>query len=156
MQTNYRLNLLTFIVINFLGLYLGALFTEPGVNSNWYITANKASWTPPGWMFGVVWFLIMILYGIYMARVWGVVDQKKNLCIIYLVQWVLNVSWNLFFFYLHFIWVAEIILILLTALLISQFIIYKKASGNFSILLFPYIIWLILANTLNIYFVLNN
>jgi len=72
-----------FLFFNFLALYLGALFTDAGVNSDWYQNAQKAPWTPPGWMFGAAWSLIMVCYALYMAKVWNTISNRKVLIGLY-------------------------------------------------------------------------
>ena len=57
-----------FLIINFTALALGGLFTSKGVPSEWYIALLKAPWTPPGWVFGFAWSIIMICYGFYKSR----------------------------------------------------------------------------------------
>lgn len=56
-----------FLVLNFAALGIGGLFSGQGVPSDWYTGLNKAPWTPPGWVFGSAWTIIMICFAIYMA-----------------------------------------------------------------------------------------
>ena len=56
--------LLIFLVINFLGLYLGGLATGPGVQSDWYQNLVQAPWRPPGFVFGITWTLIGITWSV--------------------------------------------------------------------------------------------
>ena len=51
-----------FLIINFTALAFGGLFTSEGVPSEWYLSLLKAPWTPPGWVFGFAWSIIMICY----------------------------------------------------------------------------------------------
>lgn len=147
----------TFLILNFLALYIGSVFTEPGVQSEWYQLADKAPWTPAGWVFGAAWTVIMILYAFYMSELWRITADKRTLTFVYSIQWILNVSWNYMFFFLQSPLIAEMILFSLTVLLIYQYIRYGKKGRKWnSLLLLPYIIWLCLANSLNIYFVMNN
>ena len=145
-----------FLFFNFLALYLGALFTDAGVNSDWYQNAQKAPWTPPGWMFGAAWSLIMVCYALYMAKVWNTISNRKVLIGLYAFQWVLNVLWNPLFFYYHWVWSAEIVLIFLTILLIYKLIVFSKHAITAGIFLLPYIFWLFIANSLNLYFAIKN
>ena len=87
-----------FLVINFSALALGSLFTGKGVPSDWYINLNKAPWTPPGWVFGAAWTIIMICFSVYMAMLWETVDNKKMLILAFGAQFLLNVAWNPVFF----------------------------------------------------------
>jgi len=52
--------LLLFLIINFGGLALGSYLMNDGPNSTWYNDLNQAPWTPPGWVFGAAWTVIMI------------------------------------------------------------------------------------------------
>jgi hypothetical protein len=83
-----------FLELNFAALTIGGLFTCNGVPSNWYAGIAKAPWTPPGWVFGTAWTTIMICFGVYMAYLWPVIENKKILIGLYAVQWILNVGWN--------------------------------------------------------------
>ena len=95
------IRLLTFLVLNFGALYIGALLMggSPAENE-WYQSLDKAPWTPPGWMFGVAWTIIMICFSIYMSELSVRYSGKKLqlLTLLFSVQWVFNVSWNLIFF----------------------------------------------------------
>ena len=93
----YRL--ITFFIINFGALAIGGFFTGSGVPSDWYTGLTKAPWTPPGWVFGFAWTTIMICFSIYMAYLWPLIENKKVLIALFILQWVLNVSWNPAFFH---------------------------------------------------------
>ena len=60
------LRIIIFLFINFTGLFLGGLFTQEGVPSDWYQNLNKAPWTPPDWLFGFAWTTIMICFSIFL------------------------------------------------------------------------------------------
>ena len=64
------LRIIIFLLINFTGLFLGGLFTQEGVPSDWYQNLNKAPWTPPGWLFGFAWTTIMICFSIFLSVLW--------------------------------------------------------------------------------------
>ena len=80
----YRL--IIFMALNFAALAIGGLFTSKGVSSDWYIVIVKAPWTPPGWVFGAAWTSIMICFGIYMAYLWPVIENKNILVSLYAVE----------------------------------------------------------------------
>lgn len=71
--------IIIFLAINFAALAIGGLSTSTGVSSDWYQTLNKAPWTPPGWVFGLAWSLIMICYAVYLAKLWTLVTNKLTL-----------------------------------------------------------------------------
>lgn len=148
--------LIIFLLINFGALALGSFFTSKGVPSDWYINLNKAPWTPPGWAFGTAWTFIMICFGIYMAYLWSDNESKSLLLVLYIVQLVLNITWNPVFFYYHNALGGFLIISSLTVLIGFILFYYLPILKIKSILITPYFIWLLIASSLNIYILLKN
>jgi tryptophan-rich sensory protein len=153
------MRLILFLILNFGALALGALFMgESPATNDWYIALNKAPWTPPGWMFGVAWTVIMTAYAFYMDRLVGSVDRDylTTIYVFYALQWILNVVWNPVFFAWHLTFLGAIVIFLLIVLLISVNIFYStKNTVNF-ILLIPYVLWLSVALSMNLFVVIMN
>lgn len=150
----YRLIL--FLVINFAALALGGLFTSKGVPSDWYVGIAKAPWTPPGWVFGTAWTLIMICFSVYMAYLWPTVENKNLLIGLFAIQWILNVGWNPTFFYYHNVLLGLFLISALTVVLALFLFFYWSEIKFKSILILPYFIWLLFAPSLIAYILLNN
>lgn len=148
--------LLIFLVINFGALLIGGIFTSKGVPSDWYIGLAKAPWTPPGWVFGLAWTTIMICFSIYMAYLWPLIDNKNILIALFVFQWILNVSWNPTFFHYHNTIVGFILILGLTILICVFLFLYWPELKAKSILILPYVIWLIIATSLNGYILIKN
>lgn len=144
------------LILNFGALAIGGIFTGKGVPSEWYTELNKAPWTPPGWMFGFAWTLIMICFSVYLAYLWPNIENKGFLIGLFVIQWLLNVAWNPVFFYFHKTLFALIIISALTLLIAFLLINYWSALQLKSILILPYLIWLIIATSLNWYVVVRN
>ena len=149
------LRILLFLIINFGGLFIGGLFTGEGVPSDWYQNLNKAPWTPPGWVFGAAWTTIMICFSIYMAILWKKITLK-NLLYLYIAEFILNVIWNPLFFHFKWINVALLSISLLTILITYMVISLRREMRLKTLLLFPYLIWIVIATSLNGYVVLYN
>ena len=149
------LRTLLFLIINFGGLFIGGLFTGEGVPSDWYQNLNKAPWTPPGWVFGAAWTTIMICFSVYMAILWKKI-KLKNLLYLYIAEFILNVIWNPLFFHFKWINVALLSISLLTILIIYMAVSLRVEMRYKTLLIFPYLIWLIIATSLNGYIVLYN
>ena len=149
------LRILIFLIINFGGLFIGGLFTGEGVPSDWYQNLNKAPWTPPGWVFGAAWTTIMICFSVYMAILWKKITLK-NLLYLYIAEFILNVIWNPLFFHFKWINVALLSISLLTILIIYMAVSLRVEMRYKTLLIFPYLIWLIIATSLNGYIVLYN
>lgn len=150
------IRLVIFLILNFGALAIGGLFTADGVPSEWYQTLHKAPWTPPGWVFGAAWTLIMICFSLYMARLWPEVENKKSLLLLYGLQWAINVSWNPIFFHFHNAVLGLVVISLLTLLVGTFLLTYSARIGIYSFLLAPYLLWLLIATSLNAYIWWNN
>lgn len=148
--------LIIFLLINFGALAIGSIFTSKGVPSDWYIGLVKAPWTPPGWAFGFAWTTIMICFSIYMAYLWPLVENKNLLFALFILQWILNVGWNPTFFYYHNILAGMLVISGLTTLVGLFLILYLPELKMKAILILPYLIWLLIATSLNGYILLKN
>lgn len=149
----YRLIL--FLILNFGALALGGLFTNNGVNSEWYANLNKAPWTPPGWVFGFAWTTIMICFSIYMAKAYTITADKNSLIALFVVQWILNVGWNPLFFHYHLVSMSFFTIIALTGIVGFMLFYYRSQMHLASLLLLPYFLWLLVAASLNGYALKN-
>lgn len=129
-----------YIIINFLALALGGFLMGTGPSDTWFIEQPQAPWMPPGWVFGAAWTTIMLCYGWFMA----VQHQNKSLRTMYAIQWILNVSWNPFFFRWHLPLPAFFVLMALT-IVVGWF--FFKGKQRWAVA--PYFIWLWVALSLN-------
>ena len=143
---------LLFFIINFTGLAIGNFFMNDGPKSDWYLNLNKAPWTPPGWVFGAAWTFIMICFSIYLGKQFSEKNRSKLISIVFCLAFILNVSWNYIFFNQQLIFLALINITLLTTVLCYCFFNFK----NYNYLLLPYIIWLCMATSLNLYILVHN
>ena len=150
----YRL--IIFLLLNFLALAIGGFFTGEGVPSNWYLQLTKAPWEPPGWVFGAAWSTIMICFAIYMSFLWDISKNRKKIILLFMLQWVLNVGWSPVFFYYNNIILGLIVISLLTCLIGYLLFLYRTNLRFKSILILPYLIWLLIATSLNGYIFFNN
>lgn len=144
-------------MVNFLALGIGVLLMQNGPQRDWYLSLNKAPWTPPGWVFGTAWTTIMLLFSFYMTKLsfeYQFLDKK--LLSLYIIQWILNVSWNYFFFNQH-LTVVGLVSITLLWLLIGYFTFEHLMKLKWiTLLILPYLIWMTIATSLNAYIVLYN
>ena len=79
-----------FLLLNFGALAIGSYLMNNGPQSNWYLSLNKAPWTPPGWVFGVAWTTIMICFSVYLANLIGL-KNSPVFWMLFAVQLILNV-----------------------------------------------------------------
>lgn len=151
--------LIVFLVLNFGALYLGSLLMggSPAENT-WYQSLQKAPWTPPGWLFGVAWTIIMICFSIYMWKLTGELKGKQlsALWFIFALQLVLNVLWNPLFFNWHLTIPALLVLTMLLIVLVFLQINFADAKPVYFWTISPYLLWLGIAFSLNLYVVVKN
>jgi len=131
--------------------WLGSIFTSIGIESGWYNAISRPAWTPDGFVIGTVWTIIFILATISALIVWNKFkrDQQFNYIIaLFLINGFLNFSWSFLFFTAHLIG-ASVIWAGLIALsvLILMILIWPK-SKLASLLLAPYLGWVIFATYL--------
>ena len=148
--------IILFLLLNFGALAIGGIFTGNGVPSEWYQDLNKAPWTPPGWVFGAAWTFIMITFAIYMAYLVKMEKDRNKLIVLFSLQWILNIIWNPLFFYFQLPLIGMISISCLTLLIAYIFFSYSKRMRAKSWLLAPYLIWLLIATSLNGYILLYN
>ena len=137
---------------------LMGLITRGGLEP-WYITLEKSSLTPPGYVFGIVWPILYVFLAIFGKLIH---DKAKVKSIPYLIpifwfQMILNWLWSPIFFYLQLTATALVIIMIL--ILSNATIIFKSVKGNEAkqtLLIIPYFIWLCFACYLNFIIVILN
>ncbi len=144
------------LLINFGGLAIGGWFTGPGVQSEWYAALPKAPWTPPGWVFGAAWTLVMVGFSVfgYVILTRAKTKGSRSRWLSWLIlSWILNVGWNPLFFRWHLLQWALVEITLLLALTLWLFLCGWKELGGKSAVwsLAPYWAWLMIATSLNAY-----
>ncbi len=139
--------ILCILIPNIFGL-IGYLLG--GVND--FNNIIKPSFTPPGYIFPIVWSILFTLMGI---SLYLISENKvtKSSYLIFIVNLIVNSLWTMFFFnfkwYLFsFIWILFLIGIVI--IMIINFYKYSKISAIIQI---PYLIWLVFAGiiTYNVY-----
>ncbi|MEM7161007.1 MAG: TspO/MBR family protein [Bacteroidota bacterium] len=148
--------LLLFLFLNFGALAMGSFFTRPGVASEWYVQLDKAPWTPPGWIFGAAWTIIMISFSFYMALAYEKVKNRKLLLSLFAFQFVLNILWNPVFFYFQRTALALILIVSLWVIVQQLMFRFQRVVEKWKWLVLPYYIWLLIAISLNTYIVFQN
>ena len=144
---------LFYSIVTFFGLFLGGLFTNPGTSSEWYTSLSLAPWTPPGWVFGFAWTLIGVTWSVWAAKMCDI----ERYTAWYWVIWILNLVWNPVFFALHHAAVAGVVIfVLLLYVTMSMLETYRDRGVTAAIWALPYVLWLVVANSLNWYVVFAN
>lgn len=150
--------LILFLILNFAALGIGGFLIGNTATNEWYQQANKAPWTPPGWVFGFAWTTIMVCFSVFMYMISAKysTEQLNFFYVMFAIQWILNVIWNPIFFRFHMVLLGLVIIIALLVF-VAWFTIYGFKKGGYAgILMLPYLVWLMIATSLNAYIYLKN
>ncbi len=111
---------------------------------------TKPPLAPPGWLFPVVWGILFILMGISAAIIYlSESPQRTRALKVYTLQLIVNFFWSILFFNLEARLFAFFWLLLLLALVLLMFVLFKRISPTAAYLQIPYILWLLFAAYLN-------
>ncbi|MBE6302926.1 MAG: tryptophan-rich sensory protein [Bacteroidales bacterium] len=144
------------VVICLLVGWVSGLMNSASIET-WYPMLEKSSFTPPSYVFPIVWSVLYVLMGISAGLLYNVHNiSKRPLLILFAVQLLFNVSWNFFFFSMQSPILGFVNLLILIALGVAYFVgtLWIKRSSAFFFL--PYLIWILFATYLNFYIVVYN
>ncbi|EDV26904.1 Translocator protein [Trichoplax sp. H2] len=148
----YWWQLILFVVSANLAGVIPALFSDVG-RGGWYGQLKKPGFTPPNAAFTPVWTYLYCTMGLAAFLVWRDGDGftgKAGLSLrVYFFNLLLNLTWTPVFFNGRSLEGGAIIIIMLVAVVITLMFLFWKFNRLSSLLLFPYLIWLSIATSLN-------
>ena len=145
MESSAWFSLLGFFVASFAAASSGALF-KPGP---WYLALAKPWWTPPNWVFPVVWTTLFCLIAIAGWRVWRAEGGWSPALTVYAVHLVLNAAWSAIFFGLHRLGLALAELVVFWCSVLLMMVMFYPIDPLATWLLAPYLLWVTIAGFLN-------
>lgn len=149
-QKQLWISFVVFILLCLIVEIVGSFWTKESV-STWYPTLAKPSWTPPDWIFAPVWSSLYIMIAvsgwlIYRAEY----SYKRTVALIfYGGQLALNFIWSFLFFSLRSPTLGLIDIVLLCLFISLTIIKAWPVRPLASLLLIPYLLWVIYATSLN-------
>ena len=141
--------LLWILVLQLMGYGMG-MVTEPNLDP-WYLSLYKSAFTPPGYVFGIVWSILYVMLALvgWQLYLGGKPEKITRLKFAFVVQLVLNWLWTPLFFHLHLSG-AALICLMAIVLFTTGFLI--SAWQQFRLLfwlMLPYWLWVCFASYLN-------
>lgn len=126
---------------------LSAALTSGAMQS--FESINKPAFSPPGWLFPVVWTILYILMGIasYLVLVSG--EPKGTALATYGIQLFFNFMWSIIFFNFNLYLFAFIWLVILWVLIFETTVQFYRISKPAGYLMLPYLFWVAFAGYLN-------
>lgn len=119
----------------------------------WYQNLHKPLFTPPAWIFSVIWPILYIMMGIVLGKIIRL--NNSSLRLLFVIQFTCNIIWSYIFFKLHRIDIALADITILWGALIALIIQSHRYKTIFSLLL-PYLLWISFALILNYEIYLSN
>lgn len=154
---NKEIKIAIWVVICLVVGYVSSMYTRSSITT-WYPTLEKPFFNPPNWLFAPVWTMLYILMGVSAGLIWQKIDNQKELVkkglFFFTIQLILNGFWSVLFFGWSNILLSLIEIILLFLFIFETYLTFKKLDKTASLLLLPYMVWVIFASilTASIYF----
>ena len=151
---NYKIfGLVVFLMLAFAPGIIGSLF-----GAGFPAGLILPSFTPPGYIFGIVWPILYVMIGLAGWRAWFNCTGKSTApaYMTYAAQLILNGAWSAAFWAFGSPVIALCIILLLLYSIywnIKEFTVLDKTAGY---LLVPYFLWVVFATALNIGIVILN
>jgi tryptophan-rich sensory protein len=123
----------------------GAMF-QPG---EWYEGLNKPRWTPPGFVFPLVWTTLYIAMS-YAAMLVAQSGQGGQALGFWAAQIAFNTLWSPIFFGLHRMRAALVAMAGLWLFVLACVISFGQISLLAGALMVPYLLWVSIAGALNL------
>lgn len=142
------MGLIGWIFVCSLAGIFGAQF-EPG---SWYEALQKPAWTPPDWVFPIIWPILYLLMAVSAWMLW----KMKTISIYqtefhwFFVQLVLNALWSWLFFGMQLIGTALAEILLFWISIIFTILLFYNRNKIAGLLLIPYLLWVSYAVALNL------
>ncbi|MEC5189752.1 benzodiazapine receptor [Arthrobacter sp. MP_M7] len=157
-----RVALLGFLAASWCVSALGSLPIRMA-GDGWYAAAEKAPWTPPGWMFGSAWLVLYAAMAVAVWLVWRQQDVARRPALrIYAALLLLCLLWPLMFFGLYpvlgtaALWLALLVIGAHAAAAAAAVLHFGPISRVAGLLMLPYLSWLVFSASLNMYAAIQN
>lgn len=125
---------------------LGGALCPPGV---WYASLHKPPFTPPDFVFPIVWTLLYVLMAIAAWRVWRARGLHHALAL-FILQLCLNAAWMPVAFGMQRLGLALLVILALWGVLSATLRVFWRLNKVAGALLAPYLLWVTYAAYLNL------
>lgn len=134
-----------------IGWIIGSI-TKPEISA-WYATLNRSSLTPPNYVFPITWTILYTIIGICGWLIWlqpsG--NQLKTIKLLYITQLIFNWIWSPLFFSYHLTGLSLLVVSLMDILVGTLIWLAYPKIRSVSLLMIPYLLWILFASYLNFY-----
>lgn len=142
-MTRY-MSLAVFALLTVAAASIGSRYT-PG---SWYAELAKPTWTPPNWVFPVVWPVLYILIAFAGWIAWRA--GARAAVVVWGIQLGLNAAWSWLMFGQHRIGAALADLALLWLAIAAFIALAWRPARSAAAMFLPYLAWVAFAGALNL------
>ncbi|MCB6203032.1 TspO/MBR family protein [Extibacter muris] len=133
-------------------LAVGSLSSLLSGGMTTYSSINKPDFSPPSYVFPIVWTILYVLMGISSYIIFDSDNPAKGRALkIYMLQLFFNFCWSIIFFRFNLYLFALIWLVVLIALICLMIKEFYKISPLAAYLQIPYLLWCVFAALLNFF-----
>lgn len=156
-QAKFKPYLISIAIALAVGIFSGFLIRN---SVRIYNTLNKPAFSPPAFVFPIVWTLLYILMGISAARIRLQKDvhpyEVMDALLTYALQLILNFFWAIIFFHMQTFLFAFIWLMVLWSSVLKMIFKFSVLDKTAAYLNVPYLLWVTFAGYLNFMIYLLN
>lgn len=138
------------VAAELIGVFSGII---AGNTFSFYNELIRPPFSPPGWVFPIVWGILYALMGISAYLVYSsdaLPKEKQNAMTLYAFQLAVNFMWSIVFFRFELIALSVAVILLLLILVICMIVVFFRICRVSAYLNLPYLLWLAFAAYLNI------
>ncbi|WP_412989718.1 TspO/MBR family protein [Pediococcus siamensis] len=154
METKPRFNWKAFLLfvlgVQILGS-LSALFA--GNIKEIYNSLSLPPLAPPDSLFGIVWpvlYLLIAVSGYLIYQSIAFRGEKTTSFVLFGAQLLLNFIWSIIFFGGNYYWLGVVVVVALDLIVLGCVVQYFKINKMASLLLVPYLVWILFATYLSV------
>ncbi len=153
---NYISLIIWIVALIAIGGVIGSL-TKAEI-STWYSALNRSTLTPPNYVFPIAWTILYAAIGACGSLIWQhkTFPNMPTIKRLYVIQLFLNWSWTPIFFHYHLTGVSLIILVFMDLLVAMIILLTYRKIKVASLLMIPYLLWILFASYLNFYILWYN
>lgn len=111
----------------------------------WYGQLKRPAFTPPDWVFPVVWLYLYGSMGYASYLVWLTGGDNQNALWIHAIQLIVNGTWSQTYFRLHLQGLGAIHMTFMWVLVLIMMKAYFSVNYYAGLLIVPYVLWMTFA-----------
>lgn len=115
----------------------------------WYVTVDRPSWSPPIWLFVPLWTVLYGALAIAGWRVWRLPKRRAGPLLLFAALVLLAALWPWLFFVWHLLLGSVVEVFVAAVVGFLTCVIFARLDRPASLLVAPFLLWLLFATSLN-------